>query len=970
VKDSSGFLWIATGDGLNRFDGNAFDHFYHDPKNKNSIASNEVVSLYIDRSSRLWAGSIAGISRYDPVRQQFSSYYPDSSLGKCGRWFVSMLEDDKGRLWVGSWYELLLFDTSTKKFQRSGWADFAATHKPAKGNNNRIVVLSLLQKAKNEMWVLTTYGLYSVNTLTKKFNWYPYPGIDDYYGCQLTFTDEDGSPWIGTYNNGLLHFDLKTSTWTKHIPPSSWNSVPGFNWSYGITAFGGDTLLYSGLNGLILFNKRTRQFISQVKNEAGNPSSYPLLQAFYIHPGNAGNYWLASAAGLVKMYKARQTFQKVSPMGEGTYLNRIFQISGNPHELIFFDPKQKCIIRWNDTTKQSLQIKTTEGNTISSEPTAWFQTGNYALLSTDENLYRYHIETNKASLVTLPPSLFPANERTVRNVVRDERGVDWIRLRTQGIIQYDFVQQLISFVQFIPPELERSYTAMYYNKWQHSLWVGVEHGGLYRYNIASAQTSHFPLYQQLGVNAATITSIADAGNGNMYLADASTGMYYYRSKNDSFEPITKQDGLPGNNCNSLTMDKKGFLWIATSQGLSRYDTTNSTFLNFAGEDILPSYLSFISTADSINFYTCAGNSYYKWNSDAVPSQTNHATLYIRHITVNNMAVALATSYTLPYYENNITIQAGVLSADNNGPVDLEYSLSNGSDWIKMENSHTVNFSKLSPGRYTVRIRQKGNNRLLAITINIQSPWWKKNGFIISAMLLSVVSGAWLLRRRIAAIRKAAMLKQKVAETEMMALRAQMNPHFIFNCISSIDNFIQDNDKENASAWLNKFAKLIRSILDSSKNEIVPFWKDWETLQLYLELEQLRSDNKFTVEMKADEALLNGHYRIPPLIIQPYVENAIHHGLLHRHDKKGILKITAKLLDNQLIYTIEDNGIGRQKAAELNAVNRLNHNSYGMQMSRERIALFNQQPTDQITITDVKDADGHPAGTKVEIQLYV
>jgi ligand-binding sensor domain-containing protein len=970
VQDSSGFLWIATGNGLNRFDGNAFDHFYHDPNNKSSIPSNEVVSLYIDKAHTLWAGSLAGISHYDPVRQQFNSYYPDSSLGKCGRWFVSMQEDNSGKLWVGSWYELLIFDTATKKFQRSGWADFATTHKPATGNNNRIVVLGLLPKAKTELWVLTTYGLYSVNTDTKQFTWYPYSGHDDFFGCQLNYIDETGSLWIATYNNGLLYMDAKTKKWTKHIPPANWNSTAGFNWSYGVTPVGNDTLMYCSLDGIAFFNKKTNQFISQLKNEAGNPYSYPLLRTFYIHPDKTGDYWLASTGGLVKMYTGQNTFKKINPLGEGSYLNRVFQISGRQSELVFFDPKRSAIIRWNENTKQFSVIVTPDGKTINSEPITWRQEGDYAWLSTYENLYQLNLLTDKATLIQLPPSLFPDNERTVRNTVQDEKGNLWIRIRTQGIVRYDLAQGKSEYAKFIPPELEKSYTAIYYNKWQHCLWVAVEYGGLYQFNVESGKTRYFPLYQQQGVNPATITFIVSAGNGNMYMSDASNGLFYYTSNNNSFEHFTRQDGLPGNNCNSLAMDKNGFLWIATSQGLSRYDTASKSFLNFAGDDMLPSYLAFISTADNENFYTCSGNSYYKWNCNAISSQPGNAPLYIRHITVNNTGVPIKNAYALSYFENNITIQAGVLAPDTNGPADLEYSLNDGSDWIKMENSHTVNFSKLAPGNYTIRLRQKGNANLLTILFRIQSPWWKKGWFITTALLLVVLAGAILLKRRITAIQKEALLKQKVAETEMMALRAQMNPHFIFNCISSIDNFIQDNDKENASAWLNKFAKLIRSILDSSKNEVIPFWKDWETLQLYLELEQLRSDDKFTVEMKAADELLNGHYRIPPLIIQPYVENAIHHGLLHRHDTKGLLKISATLQNSQLVYTIEDNGIGRQKAAALNALNRLNHNSYGMQMSKERIALFNEQSSDQVTITDLTNTAGEAAGTKADIRLNV
>src|SRR6185436_2191822 len=150
---------------------------------------------------------------------------------------------------------------------------------------------------------------------------------------------------------------------------------------------------------------------------------------------------------------------------------------------------------------------------------------------------------------------------------------------------------------------------------------------------------------------------------------------------------------------------------------------------------------------------------------------------------------------------------------------------------------------------------------------------------------------WLVRRRIAAIRNEADLKHRIAETEMMALRAQMNPHFIFNCINSIDALIQSNDKYHATVYLNKFAKLIRNILDSSKQNTVPLSKDLETLKLYIDLEQFRNENKFTAEITADDSLLQEDYKVPALIVQPYVENAILHGLRNRTDNEGRLSVT-------------------------------------------------------------------------------
>jgi hypothetical protein len=361
---------------------------------------------------------------------------------------------------------------------------------------------------------------------------------------------------------------------------------------------------------------------------------------------------------------------------------------------------------------------------------------------------------------------------------------------------------------------------------------------------------------------------------------------------------------------------------------------------------------------------------YKWPASYKADTLATSAIYIRSVLVNNMPFATDSVYKLAYWQNNVMLQMGALNFTAKKQPVLLYSIINTTAFEKLPPDGRINFINLSPGTYTMVVKEYGTNNFFSIKIIIDPPFWTTWWFIALFILLAATVIIYLINRRITALRKAAQLKQRVAETEMMALRAQMNPHFIFNCISSIDNFILGNEKENASAYLNTFAKLIRNILDNSKNEVVPFWKDWETIQLYLGLEKLRGNNTFEYQLHASEALLNGHYKIPPLIIQPYIENAIHHGLMQRKEGNGKLVIIADLLGDVLKYTIQDNGIGREKAAQLKQINQLQHASYGMQLSAERIALFNNNLQNNIKITDLKDDDGNAMGTLVEVSLNI
>jgi LytS/YehU family sensor histidine kinase len=291
-----------------------------------------------------------------------------------------------------------------------------------------------------------------------------------------------------------------------------------------------------------------------------------------------------------------------------------------------------------------------------------------------------------------------------------------------------------------------------------------------------------------------------------------------------------------------------------------------------------------------------------------------------------------------------------------------------------ENGH-LNFNGLTPGNYFLHV--KGGNKAGGIftkedvlNIEILPYWYQTSWFKFLCILFAATITAWFLKWRIASIKKQAGLKQQIAETEMQALRAQMNPHFIFNSLNSIENFMMQNEKRLASDYLNKFSRLIRSILDSSRNEMVPVAKDMEALQLYVDLQQLRLNNKFSYHTKVDPILLQGDFKVPSLLIQPFVENAIEHGLSHSDNLKLALIVTAMLENDYIIYTIEDNGIGRKKSIEFNQQNKPYHKSVGLSITKDRLRLLNEATfkDNSMEITDLYNSNHEPIGTKVTIKI--
>lgn len=213
---------------------------------------------------------------------------------------------------------------------------------------------------------------------------------------------------------------------------------------------------------------------------------------------------------------------------------------------------------------------------------------------------------------------------------------------------------------------------------------------------------------------------------------------------------------------------------------------------------------------------------------------------------------------------------------------------------------------------------------------------------------------------------------KIAETEMTALRAQMNPHFIFNCLNSIKLYTLENDAHTASEYLTKFSRLIRLVLENSRSEKVTLASELETLQLYIEMEAMRFKNKVKYNVEVDDEIDTHYIDIPPLLLQPYVENAIWHGLMQK-EKGGTVMVKLNLVKEHILQvSIIDDGIGRAAASELKSKSATKNKSFGLKMTSERIELINQlyQSTTQVQIEDLVDLEGNVAGTKVIVEIPV
>ena len=303
------------------------------------------------------------------------------------------------------------------------------------------------------------------------------------------------------------------------------------------------------------------------------------------------------------------------------------------------------------------------------------------------------------------------------------------------------------------------------------------------------------------------------------------------------------------------------------------------------------------------------------------------------------------------------------------------------DWTDFRNQRAATFTDLQPGRYTLEVEGKNlatsiHHRPLVVSFLILRPWWKQVWFftVITCIFIAGIWGLILFRTR--AVQKKEQLKNEIsrqlAELEMKALQSQMNPHFVFNAINSIQSFILDNNVDQALSYLSDFSQIIRLTLENAIRKYIPVAEELGYIGHYLNLEQMRFGDKFEVSVRVSNELDPDTVLIPPMLLQPYIENAIKHGLMHKEGKGHLLIQLWQEGEKQLVCLVEDDGVGRARARELENWGAGNHHkSYGMKLVQDRISLLNRTETEHhfdVDVADLKDEKGNATGTRVVIRL--
>jgi sensor histidine kinase YesM len=284
----------------------------------------------------------------------------------------------------------------------------------------------------------------------------------------------------------------------------------------------------------------------------------------------------------------------------------------------------------------------------------------------------------------------------------------------------------------------------------------------------------------------------------------------------------------------------------------------------------------------------------------------------------------------------------------------------------------VNYANLAPGKYTFEVQGQNENLEWGASgfasFTIRPAWWQTWTFRILVVTLVIAVVYYYYKKRIKVIRQEVEIQTKIRDLESAALRAQMNPHFIFNCLNSIQDFIGSNDAASATAYLGKFARLVRLALHSSVDGLHSLREEIEMLENYLALEQLRFKGRFEYKIHVSPEINTDEISLPPILIQPFVENAIVHGMKNKKGD-GKIEVTFSKNGNTLIVTVADNGTGITISHQ--PITDTGHKSVGMRLTQRRLGMLSGQENERVVSHEnLTDVHGVVIGSIVRVEIPV
>lgn len=937
VQDSKQYLWVATQDGLSKFNGNNFINYYE----KDGLESSVINSLFVDKKDNIWVTTSKGISIINGeniIPFEHNELFQDKKIGEV------ILTGNK--IWIST------ANDGVYCFQKNGDGLQSTLIKEYRKDflDLRIKDISLYG---SKLYVSTSSGIYLVeNSKSERF---PFLTNEDVYTVK---ENSRGELWIGTAEKGIYFLnktELKRinqsnsellNDFTSHILIDK-NDKVWVSSNTSLTEIGVEYKIenYTKQNG---FN-----FISQV-----------------VFEDEEGNIWIGTDGnGLVK-FANKEFLYLTEP--EELHSGLIISVGEDAKGDLWFGTFREGISRLNDKTITSFNARDTKlpNNNIW---TSLLDKNKKFWIGTSEGLACY--EDNTFKTFTQEDGL-PSNK--VQSLFQEVSSVMWVGTR-MGVAYYknNKFNKLDSF-PFTNVRAITSTQDGYY-------WFGTNEGLVFYDGFEAKLITDYLL------KGNKVYSLATYGN-KLWIGTANGLIYFDGSRYKRFDFSTENNLSV---INFLLIDKANYLWIGTNNGVFTLDINsykkgvkeiNSYTINnglIGMETNLNSIFQdsknniWFGTSDGINMFRRSINV----DKNQIKPKVNLTNVKL-FFEEENWLEKLKNQANLSfgYKKNTFTFYYHTNYFKDPSSVRYSYKLEGANEgWSPMEEISLSRYPNLSHGEYTFMVKStidggKNWSEVEKISFKINPPFWLNWWFIVLALLFVFLIGFLYYIRRRNVLKKERELellnyKNKLIKLEQQSLNSSMNRHFIFNSLNSIQFYINKEDKLSANKYLSNFSKLIRKNLDSSTSEdsLIPLSEELERLSLYLSLENMRFKEKFEYDIHLDESVDAEMTKVPGMFMQPFVENSIWHGILPM-DKPGKIDINIYTIEDKTYFEIIDNGIGISTSIKNKSNEENSHSSQGMRIATNRIELLQKVINKEIIIEGPAEIleNGKVRGTKVVI----
>jgi ligand-binding sensor domain-containing protein len=963
------------------------------------------LGIYQDRQGYLWVGTYTGLSRFDGRR--FSTVEVKSTSGALSA--NVLLEDHLGRLWINYRKSVCLLNKDSVQYF------------PASDNRTMEYVFGAIEFKDHTIWALANQGAYEMDGHQWKKVEFPKPfeGLN----CRQVIETPQGlyinfEKYIA-FKKGNSDFEIISPPVEESFYINIQKSGDAIyaNRVNGLIEINNGEVhelfkdqLSQTINYNFIIDSRKRFWISTEKSgilvsDPGDKAhldytiSLPFNLSTFLYEDRDHNIWATNYEGLIKISDV--AFHRFDRSDEGVYEN-IRCLSSDDKGNVYFaslgkgvfklDAVNGKLIPFSSGNFHDLTNDVVDGMCFDADQALW-------MITRKQKLIRY-----KNQIASELTSLLPPAARGFE-AIRFDRHLNKIILASDKLYIGD-ENGFISWGQYFKT------TEIFQPR-----FVCVRNNGDIvlattdnRVLLVSQNKDVIDISTQLDVNDnSKEIKIYEDPNGGIWVTKTGEGLARYEENtNGKFglkANITTRDGLPNNTIISLVFDSRKRLWMTTLSGIAMITSSGNPgdfqySVHRIGEELGSTVLNWGASGYNIvcdlkdNIWVSTFHELIRFDASKIKPARTVPGISIEHISLNlketnweNYSDSVAGYFGIPYKPvldysaNSLGITYQGISFSENPGLTYSYLLTGKKSgeipdsldplWSEPTPSNDVSFVKLPPGHYlfAVKAKEAGSlwSRPATFYFTIKPPFWMTWWFTLLALILVAIIILALIRFRIKRIQKKAEVQHLLNELEMKALKAQMNPHFIYNALNSIQSLVMDGKQQESVRYMSKFAKLLRQVLEHSGTNLVTLDKELQTINLYVELEMLRLNVELDYQVVLDDQILAEKEWVPPLILQPFVENALWHGLSRKEGEKK-LQIEIQADDDWLFITVTDNGIGRQKAAELKAGLLEYPRSMGMEITGKRLQAVNAENVSAMKILDLNDSIGHTTGTQVWIKL--